>query len=441
MPLTKKATPLTGRPMHIPGLGWLNYAMPMLHQLKRKAIAANLTEARALDSWTRAEIDYPVRGYSAALLARNLAHRDLASMSRLTWIMLAFLIPFLLPLVIFGIPLLGPSSLAEGVLNQNLFSAIAYYAALPLCAFIAGSVRRVTPETAIRRYYWPGKPLGRGVQWAANAFTALFFLGLVGVLVWLGSSMARDRLILALINSLGALLWLLIIMLLFAFIIRRGNVTRRAPEAEFIRALATACFIVIHTKPAQWRDCKHRRTIAGQIGLSASALEIPTLRSLSSMGVSTGSAEWQTVRRAVAGLRSLAARTIIASQDARAQISRSLALALQAAVAGNLARMESGPQTSDPAASGSWLGNALTVLRRLIVAFIPAAGALALIVAGERFGWSFASDARPILIQFAILSTIVGLMSAFDPLGYQQRLGTITGTGGSLFGWGKARGG
>lgn len=443
MTSNSNGTPLTGAPKSLIGFGSPGAFSRQFYRLRRSAIAADMAEAKWLDRWLRRHADFPIPGYSCALLARALAQRDLMYMARqlsMTWLLIA---PIMLPFLIFGLPTLIALWRGEGFHfpYQPLFSILAYYLALLVCIQAINRFQRGTPDSERFRQFWPhhgmppAKP-GRGPDIALLIFIA----ALVVPMAWLAWSMSRTELIQAAINSFGALLWLVTIMIAIVLFGRRRTTIRRWSQVELVRSLATACFLFANARPAQWRDIRFRRKIAAKIGTAASILEVPTLRLLAAIGVGPGAREWQLVRKAAAGLRSLAARTIIGDGETSAPIARSLSTALRAAVAGNMSRIEAGLEAIDQPDGESVFVRGARLARRVAVAFLPAVGALAIIVAGERYGWALAADARPILIQFAIVSAIIGLMSAFDPLGYQQRIGAITGSGGSMFGWGKGRG-
>jgi hypothetical protein len=103
-------------------------------------------------------------------------------------------------------------------------------------------------------------------------------------------------------------------------------------------------------------------------------------------------------------------------------------------VAGALVIPESESPSEHEEVLASRLSRFLRGARNLIIALLPAIGVAAIIIGGDRYGWEWAREGRPLLIQFAVVSVLIGLMSALDPSGYQQRLSAITGAGGSIFG-------
>ena len=253
------------------------------------------------------------------------------------------------------------------------------------------------------------------------------------MVVYLAYLLEPDRLLPSSIRTAAAFVWG-VLLLFFWMLIARYMLIRSASHAMLVRSLASACATAQIASPAEWRSAHYRRRTAAHLGEAASIVEGPVLGILAGIPVPSRTPEWRQVRGSATSLRRLAARVVTRGPDGWLEIERSLTTAVATAVAGALVTVESDTPPEEDAPVVSRLSTLLRSLRNLVVALLPAIGVGALILGGERYAWEWAQEARPLLIQFAVVSVLIGLMSALDPAGYQQRLNAITGAGGSMFG-------
>ncbi len=397
------------------------------------ALGAPRREAKELDSclW-HVLLTAPVKGYSRPLLGRALAEYELRSRRFNPRVLGPTVFVFLVPTQLVAVAWFEGAGWAEFgfLLAAYLFTAF-------LCAWIT-TVRTYRRNISIwrrmRQVVSKERFLAKEKERRSMQRTMLVFVGLfAGFIIYLAYLLEPGKLVPLSIRAVAAFVWGFLLIFLGALFSRYIR-AKSSPQTMLVRLLASAFDQLLDASPALWRSVQYRRTVATTLGAAAAIFEGPVLRILAGIPVSNRTAEWRQVRDSAAGLRRLAARVVIKGPDSWTEVRGSLAFALATAVAGSLVNVGSDSAPEDEAAIASRLGGLLHGVRNLVIALLPAIGVAAIILGGDRYGWEWAQEARPLLIQFAVVSVLIGLMSALDPSGYQQRLSAITGAGGSIFG-------
>ena len=388
-------------------------------------------EAKGLDSYLQTVLPDPVPGYSRALLGRALAEFALRSRVLGGNAIGVVLLVFLVPAQLFAIGWFSAAGWAE-----CSFLVAAYLLLFLLVGWMQivgeergeAEFRKRKRQLLSKETFLEQEKKRRSGHWSLLGAVAL----LAAVAIYLAQFL-EDRWLPATIKAAAAFVWGFV-LLYFWMLISRYMLMKRAAHAMIVRALASACAVLQIASPADWRSPQYRRRAAAHLSEAASIVEGAVLRILSAIPVSHRTPEWGQVRASAASLRRLAAKIVTRGPDGRSEIERSLTTAVATAVAGGLVAVESDILQEEDGPRASRLGRLVAVLQKVVVAFLPAIGVTALILAADRYGWEWSRDARPLLIQFAVVSVLIGLMSALDPSGYQQRLNSITGAGASMFG-------
>jgi hypothetical protein len=208
----------------------------------------------------------------------------------------------------------------------------------------------------------------------------------------------------------------------------------RAPELTLVRGLANAFKIVAEGSLAKWRSISRRSEAARNIEIAAAALEGPIARKfLTSAGHSGAAAIQERFMMAGAALRGKVAWLATPTPETREHLARALATQLLIAATGELDRLECVELKAVSAPSVGWLARLRATAGWAIFGFGPGV----FVVVGKWAGWITDAATTGILVQFAGLCFFVAVLSATDPTGYKERLGSVTGTGAALFGWKK----
>jgi hypothetical protein len=389
-------------------------------------------EAKEIDSFLQSVLPTPVTGYSRPLLGRALAEFALRSRPFNSEVLGPIILGVLIPIQLVAVAWFdGAGWLEFG------FLIAAYFLTALVFSWLA-MVRERRADSGRRRR--ARQILAKEVclaqekkQRDEQRNVLIIDVLLAGIVFYLAHLLEPDQRLSLSIRAVAAFVWG-VLLIFFGILIMRYILGKSAPQAWLVRLLASACGMLMIASPAQSRNAQYRRTAATQLSAAAAIIEGRTLHILAAIPVPNRASEWRQVRDSAAGLRRLAARMVTRGPDAWEEIRRSVAFALATAVAGALVNAESDSPPEDEAAIVSRLSRMLHSARNLLVAFLPAIGVTIIILSGDRYGWEWAREARPVLIQFAVVSVLIGLMSAMDPSGYQQRLSAITGAGGSIFG-------
>ncbi len=389
-------------------------------------------EAKELDTFLKQVLPAPARGYSRALLGRALAEFSLRSWTLRSKIYGPIVLLALLPILVFAVTGLGGTGW-----DEFGFLVAAYYLEIlvVLACFMGWTLFLITGERRRMCRRAPRQEILDGERAFRSTCRQLILviLGVAALALFLGYLLEPGELLPSTIKATATVVWGTLLLWLW-WLGQRRILVMAAPQPVLVRSLANALGFLLVASPAEWRNIRYRRRAAAQLGAAAAVIEGPTLRILADIPIPGRTPEWRQVRDSAAGLRRLAARMVTRGMEARPEIELSVAAALVAAVDGSVINVESASPTEDEAAIPSRLGMVLHTARNVVIGLLPAIGVAAIILGGDRYGWEWAQEARPLLIQFAVVSLLIGLMSALDPSGYSQRLSAITGAGGSLFG-------
>jgi hypothetical protein len=399
---------------------------------RKIALSGPRREAKKLDGFLRNVLPASVPGYSRALLGRALAEFELRSRPFSARVTGPAVFVFIIPAQLIAVAWFeGAGWAASGFLLAAYFLTAFSFASI---ATARQNRRNSGERKRIRQLVSKERFLAIEEEGRSVLPTLLVFVLLLGIIVfYLAYSLEKDEMIPLSIRATAGFVWGALLIFLGS-LFSRYLLVRSATQMMLVRLLASACGTLMVASPAQWRSADYRRTATTTLGAAAAIVEGPALRILAGIPLPSRTPEWRQVRDSAAALRRLAARVVTRGPDSWPEIGRSVAFALATAVAGALVHVESDSPPEDDAAVASRLGRLLHGARNLVIAFLPAIGVGAVILGGDRYGWEWAQQTRPVLIQFAIVSVLIGLMSALDPSGYQQRLNAITGAGGSIFG-------
>jgi hypothetical protein len=212
----------------------------------------------------------------------------------------------------------------------------------------------------------------------------------------------------------------------------RRIISWRAPELTLVRALADAFEIVAEGSPADWRSISRRSNAAHYIGIAADVLEGPIARKFVASAGPRGATSIQArLLMAGAALRSKIAWLATPRAETREFLARALAKELLIATTGDLDRLEYVELEAADAPCVHWVTRLHATVSWAAFGFGPAI----FVVVNKWAGWVTDPAATGILVQFAALCFFVAVLSATDPTGYKDRLGSVTGTGAALFGW------
>lgn len=395
---------------------------------RQRALGGSRREAKELDTFLKQVLPVPARGYSRALLGRALAEFALRSwtMNKIGPLMLLAL----LPILVFAVTDLGGTGW-----DEFGFLVAAYYLEITVLAAVwTGLVLRRTAShhRKLRRHFPKRQTLDQEQLFRSTYRHVIFAIfGVAALVVFLAFQLEPGELLPSTVRATATVVWGILLFWLW-WLGQRYLLEKAAPQAVLVRSLATACNLLRLASPAEWRTVSYRRRAAAEVSAAAVLVEGPALRFLAEIPVPGRTPEWRQVRDSAAGLRRLAARMVTRGMEARPEIELSLAMALAAAVDGALVNADSATPSEDETIP-SRLDGLLRALRNIFVALLPAIGVGAIILGGERYGWEWAQEARPLLIQFAVVSVLIGLMAALDPSGYHQRLSAISGAGSSIF--------
>jgi hypothetical protein len=134
-----------------------------------------------------------------------------------------------------------------------------------------------------------------------------------------------------------------------------------------------------------------------------------------------------------AALRSKVAWLATPKAETREFLARALARELLIAATGDLDRLEYAEQESAGLTSAGWLTRLRATVSWAAIGFGPAI----FVVVSKWQNWVTDAATTGILVQFSALCFFVAVLSAADPAGYKDRLGSVTSTGAALFGWRK----
>jgi hypothetical protein len=321
----------------------------------------------------------------------------------------------------------------------KLAAAISY-ALLLIAALVVGQRRVRSSEMKRRRKFLPPRALAASK--GSTVFAWIMILAVIlAVAYWasdLATDMSRDELTKAGATSLGIIIWLGVLM---ASPFSPLRILRRwAPDAELIGALATAFGRIIDASEARWRkDLSERHAVALELGNAAGLMEARHRRALAFVTPALDAPSWLLAEEPALRLRGLAAKVVLCGEEQRELLAAWVGSALAAAVA---RRPDCFPKVglglaqapSTPIRRGS------RVWRFIVAALVPAAIVIAFMMVGASQRWTFVTENQSLFIQIAVVLFGVGSTKAFDPSGYDKSIGTITETGGALFGWGKKKG-
>lgn len=389
-------------------------------------------EAKEIDSFLQSALPARVTGYSRPLLGRALAEFTLRSRPFSSEVLGPIILGVLVPIQLVAVAWFdGTGGVEFGFLiAAYLLAALIFSWTAMVREKHADSGRRKRARQILSKEVFLAQ---EKKQKEARRTVLITNVLLAGIVVYLAYLLEPDDRISLSIRAVAAFVWGLLLIFVW-ILITRYILAKSAPQAWLVRLLASACGTLMIASPAQSRNAQYRRTAATQLSAAAALIEGRTLHILAAIPVPNRASEWRQVRDSAAGLRLLAARVVTRGPDGWEEIRRSVAFALATAVAGALVNAESDSALEDEAAVVSRFSQMLHSARNLLIAFLPAIGVSLIILSGDRYGWEWAREARPVLIQFAVVSVLIGLMSALDPSGYQQRLSAITGAGGSIFG-------
>lgn len=398
-------------------------------------------EARHLAKQIERLLANPPPGYSMAHLARALAQRDAVQLRLISTALPVIALLLLVGIAFLSLPLWVDESSEDARSVFGVAGAAAY------CAFLGGSGAMAwrylrTLESKERLKYIPPRVIAYVKRTKGLIAVAIpgFMLGLTIFIIMLAFRMSPAALFQAAFTSVGALLWVGMLMVPATPFSGRMLTLRVAPDAELIRWLATAFALTVDASPAQWRSFRYRQGVTARVAAAAGILEDIYRRSLSLATPAPEARSWMAAEESSRRLRALAATIALSDQGSRGTIERLTAAALAAAVAGQPGAfpavgmdLAKAPSLGVPRRN-AWIG------RWLVSAVAPALAIVVLVLAAKSQGWVLIGDNSSLFIQLAVLVFIVGTTAAFDPTGYDKRLGAITGAGGSLFGWGKSKG-
>jgi ABC-type multidrug transport system fused ATPase/permease subunit len=206
----------------------------------------------------------------------------------------------------------------------------------------------------------------------------------------------------------------------------------RAPELVLVRALVDAFELTIRGHFASWRSIAERSKVAKRIHQAAYTLEGPIARKfIASAGEAEATAIQERFLMAGAALRAKVAWLATPQLETRAFLARALARELLVVAKGDLDRLEYAELKAVAAPSVGWFARLRTTAGWITFGFGPAI----FLLVGKWAGWITDAATTGLLVQFAGLCVFVAVLSAADPAGFKDRLGSVTGTGAALFGW------
>jgi hypothetical protein len=411
----------------------------LIEQSRRIAATAARNEARHLER--RMEEVGAIRpdGYSAALLARAIAERQLFAGRKTKLHSLIMLVP----VAVGGAVLTLPFWIAESEDDAEAITFLAGmigYALMFVAAAAAAGMQDKSGEVARRRKFLPpdvSRIFSRspvGVQ----LFMLVVGLAIAAYAIDYGRDMSRGELIKAALTSAGIIIWFAALMAT-AFGSRRILV-RQILDAELIWTLAAAFGRIADASQSRWRkDPKERNAVVRQLGGAAALMEARHRAALAFVTPSLDAPSWTMAQDFALRLRGLAAKVELSGAERRNELAAWIGSALAAAVARRpdcipTVGLGLAQTPSAPIRRGSrfW--------RWIVTALLPAAGILVFVMVGTSEGWAIVSQNQSLFIQLAVLAFVVGTTAALDPAGYDKRLGAIGEAGGALFGWGKKKG-
>lgn len=225
---------------------------------------------------------------------------------------------------------------------------------------------------------------------------------------------------------------ILVMYMCLAFRITRMIMRRRAPELALVRALADAFEMVAGGNRASWRSITLRSKVAHRIDQAALILEGPIARKFSaSAGADIAAAIEKRFLMAGAALRSKVAWLATPRAETRKFLARALADELLIAVTGDLDRLDYIEIEGTRLKPSGLFARLRATASWGVIGFGPAI----FVVVSKMAGLINDPGTIAILVQFAVISFFVAVLSVADPAGYKDRLSSVTGTGAALFGW------
>jgi len=210
-----------------------------------------------------------------------------------------------------------------------------------------------------------------------------------------------------------------------------------APELALVRAVADAFEMVTEGSPGSWRSISLRSKAAQYIDAAATTLEGPIARKFAASAGPGGAAS---IRKrflmASAALRNKVAWLATPKAETREFLARVLGDQLLITAAGDLDRLE----YAEPDSAGSTTIGWFARFRATAGMPILAGGLAILVFVNKWVNWIPDPPGVAIVAQFAAIFFFVAVLSAVDPTGYKERLGSVIGTGAGLFGWSEKKG-
>lgn len=394
-------------------------------------------EAKALEKLLRQHSLDHAPGYKTSYLAYILAEKNLVIREQMQ-------IYFLVTTTIFFLPLIALSYYKlelPNVQNNIPLIIMIYYASFFLILLISTmkiSQRHAGMDRYKRISFWSIIKIRR--KWLIRMLLIISFIFVLAMVYGI-TMVSAVELRQSLLTSAGLLLWAAIVIAATSPLRDERFLFWRAPESALMKSLTDAYRAVVRASPAQWRSLNYRLRISARISFAATVLDGPILGHLSASAASLEAPQWLRLRQAAAALRELAGEAIVSGRQVRPELRAALARALTAAAMGNFGDFPKA-ELRTPQPRRSWLSGIASAIKGLMITLLPPAILGFLLVFGGSYGWTFTQDpaTRAILIQFAVLWLLVGLTSATDPVGYQQKLGTISSTGSAIFNWSRSRG-
>ena len=130
-----------------------------------------------------------------------------------------------------------------------------------------------------------------------------------------------------------------------------------------------------------------------------------------------------------AGLHRKVAWLATPKAETREFLARALASQLLIAATGDLDRLEYAELESAGSTATDWFARLRATVTWAAFGFRPAIPAI-FVVVSKWAGWVTDPATAGILVQFAALCFFLAVLSATDPTGYKDRLGSFTGIGG-----------
>lgn len=407
---------------------------------RRSAVAIARRESRHL-AVRLDETGSPLpRHLGCRYLARVLAERDVVRYtSNLLFAGLIILL-LLLGVGLLTLPFwIGGSG--DDAFKVALLSLLVTYAASAAIAALNLWLDRQSLDSKRRQLYLPRRGRFSEAGLINFSIVSIPVAGVINLIpaIEIALTMPREQLFDAALTSAGAVVWTAMLLMPATRMGDRRLAALRAPHGEVVRHLANAFTLVVDSRPPAWRSVKCRLTAASQLAAAANVLEGRYRSSLTRFAIHPDAPAWEVAGERVLRLRGLAAQLALSDADQQPSLARLIGEGLIAALAGRPGEMPAtGLAFSSPGAA-AFQRKAGSTRRWIVTTLVPAIILIVLVAIGkiEKIGWIVQNEST--FVQLALIVLMVGTTAAIDPSGYDKRIGAVTGAGGALFGWGKAK--